>query len=107
MGHHVDLDATGAITRSVSGLTPGTAYTLTFITARHKVNTGTASARVDIGGASLTWSPANPSGSQFQVMSLAFTPSSSTVTLTFSGTGSTNPCCGVLVDDPVIGLRAG
>jgi prepilin-type N-terminal cleavage/methylation domain-containing protein len=107
VGHHVDLDATGAITRTVSGLTPGTTYALTFITAKHKVNTGTASARVDIGGASLSWSPTNSSAGQFQVMTLTFTPSTSTVTLTFTGTGSANPCCGVLVDDPVIGLRTG
>lgn len=104
-GHHIDLDATGAITRSITGLTPGTAYTLTFITAKHRVASGPPSGRVDIGGASLTWSPNNPSSGAFQVMSLTFTPSSSTVTLTFTGTGSPSPCCGVIVDDPVIGVR--
>ncbi|HZM75385.1 MAG TPA: galactose oxidase early set domain-containing protein [Candidatus Limnocylindrales bacterium] len=102
VGHFLDLDATGQVQRTVTGLTPGVTYRISLRYARHLGTPGPVSANVSIANLNSTWSASNPSNGPFQTLVLTFTATGTSHTLTLRGVSSTSPCCGMIVDDIVI-----
>ncbi len=98
----IDLNGSsyGTIQRSITGLTSGSSYTLTF---SYAINPGaaTAGARVRIGNLDQTLTATNPATGSFQTATYTFTAGSSTETLSFAGSGP-NGSCGVVLDNIAI-----
>ncbi|MFC6083917.1 galactose oxidase-like domain-containing protein [Sphaerisporangium aureirubrum] len=101
-GHHIDLEDNGQVRRTVTGLTPGTTYTLTLRYARSRAVTGTVSANVAIADLDSNWSAANQSGSGFGLLSKSFTATAASHTLTVRGVSSPSAADGMIVDDLTI-----
>ncbi|GAA5057236.1 hypothetical protein GCM10023259_041030 [Thermocatellispora tengchongensis] len=106
VGHHLDLDDDGQVTRTVTGLTPGRPHTITLRYARHFALGGSVSANVSIAGLDHTWSASNTSAAEFGVLKQTFTPTETSHTLTLRGVSSASGCCGMVVDNVVIWQNA-
>lgn len=107
VGHHLDLDATGQVQRTVTGLNPGGTYAISLRYARHKGTPGPVSANVSIAGLDHTWSASNPSGEHFLTLRQTFTATAASHTFTLRGVSSTDGATGMVVDDAVIWQTGG
>ncbi|MEO3811083.1 galactose oxidase early set domain-containing protein [Sphaerisporangium sp. B11E5] len=102
-GHHIDLEDNGQVRRTVTGLTPGTTYTLTLRYARAKaITSGGVSANLAIANLNNTWSAFNPSSGVFAPYSQSFTATATSHTLTVRGVSSPSATDGMIVDDLTI-----
>jgi len=99
---HMDLHGfnQGSAAYTLTGLTPGAKYTISFWYAIHSFG-GSVSARLTINGGNLlnvSWSATNPGNVNWLEAIYSFVADGSIATMEFTGTGST-PCCGMLIDD--------
>lgn len=99
---HLDLNGSspGVIERTLTGLTPGSQYTITLWYAAHN-GAGTATGRALINNGAwldFTWSTNVPGNVNWQFLCMSFIADAPTATMRFIGS-SDNPCCGMLIDD--------
>ncbi|MEL7155239.1 MAG: hypothetical protein AAFN30_01425 [Actinomycetota bacterium] len=102
-GHVLNLRTNGSVSRIVDGLQPGYRYRLELDAARHNlVALGSASARLVVGEAEVAIEPSALSGQSFDRLAVEFVPEHRTVGVQITGTGSSLPCCGVVIDNLVV-----
>lgn len=100
---HMDLHGStqGSATYTLTGLTAGYRYTISFWYAIHSGGGSNVTATLQVNGGSLlnvSWSASNPGNViWFQTM-YDFIADGSVADMKFIGTGSV-PCCGMLIDD--------
>ncbi len=96
----IDLNGSsyGSIQRSISGLTAGNTYTLTFHYALNYQCAATAGVRTRIGNVDSTLNATNGANTTFKTATYPFTAGSATETLRFDGSGP-SPFCGVVLDN--------
>jgi gliding motility-associated-like protein len=99
---HMDLHGfnQGSATYTLTGLTPGNQYTISFWYAIHSFG-ASVSARLLINGGSLlnvSWNASNTGDVVWLSTMYSFIANSTIADMTFVGTGAT-PCCGMLIDD--------
>lgn len=99
---HMDLHGSsqGAAAYTLTGLTAGNRYTISFWYAIHSFGAN-VSANLRVNGGSLlnaSWNASNPGNVNWLQAMYEFIADGPVATMEFMGTGAT-PCCGMLIDD--------
>ncbi|MEM7340778.1 MAG: hypothetical protein AAF467_19125 [Actinomycetota bacterium] len=103
-GHRLHLRRSGGVSRTITDLEPGEPYRLKLRMARHFGDSDAPppSFRVTIAGEEAVITTSEPSDTRSELVFVAFTPQSTTVTLAIEGIAANRACCGVIVDAPVV-----